>query len=260
MNPASDDRRGLTGESALGAALGAVAMGIVGVVLGYYVHQMDLHLPGISPALAADGWALMALGFLAVGSLGGLLGAILGDLGPHMRIDWAFPRSGPVVPAAAGLVLGALGGAVGGGLATGLGLAAGRDVWLDWRAAGSVLLGARVFASDGASDRQILTGAAAYLAAAAWWGLLFGLVLAFFCRRLDRGEAAALAVGAGLLSAAVDYYLVLAWLQPALVQLEPFWTLALPRVAGGVVFLAFPRLRPPASPGSAQPPPADLTG
>lgn len=260
MNVSSDDRRGLTGESALGAAVGAVAMGIVGAVLGYYVHQMDIHLPGISPALAAEGWALMALGVLAVGALGGLLGAILGDLGPHIRIDWAFPRSEPLTAAAAGLLLGALGGAAGAGLATGLGLAAGRDVGLDWRGASSVLLGADVLTSEGASGREILAGVGAYLAAAAWWGLLLGLAIGFFRRRLARSEAVVLAMAAALLSAAVDYYLALAWLQPALVQLEPFWTLALPRLVGAVVFVAFPRLRRGASPRTAEAPPANLLG
>jgi len=260
VNVSFDDRRGLTGESALGAAVGAAAMGIVGAVLGYYVHQMDIHLPGISPALAAESWALMALGVLAVGALGGLLGAILGDLGPHIRIDWAFPRSEPLTAAAAGLLLGILGGAAGAGLATGLGLAAGRDVGLDWRGASSVLLGADVLTSEGASAQEILAGVGAYLAAAAWWGLLLGLSIAFFRRRLARSEAVVLAMAAALLSAAVDYYAALAWLQPALVQLEPFWTLALPRLAGAVVFVAFPGLRPGASSRTADAPPASLLG
>lgn len=232
--------RPITGESAVGAAVGAVALAIVGGIIALYVSGLDIQLPGISPALAADSWALIALFGLAAGSLGGMLGAILGDLGSHVQVDWTFPRAAPLKGAAWGLLLGALGGLAGAGLATGVGLLSGREVGLDWRNAGSLLLGAHVLAGEGASQGQAWAGIGVFVAATAWWGAGLGLALACCRRRLSRAEAAALALGAALVTAAVDYFAVLSWLQPGLVQSEPFWALALPRLAGALVFVAFP--------------------
>ncbi len=251
--------RPITGESAVGAAAGAVALAIVGGIVGLYVNGLDIQLPGISPALAADGWALIALFALAAGSLGGMLGAILGDLGSHVQVDWTFPRSAPARGTVWGLLLGTAGGLAAAGLATGVGLLAGREVGLDWRNAGSVLLGAHVLADEGAGPGQAWVGVAAFVAATAWWGAVLGLGLAFSRRRLSRTEAAAVAVAAALVTAAIDYFAVLSWLQPGLVQSEPFWALALPRLAGALVFAAFPPIgQPNGEEADVEQPPAEL--
>jgi len=101
----------------------------------------------------------------------------------------------------------------------------GRDVALSWMEVGLVVLrDSGAVAEPGV--REVVVGIAVHQAADFSWAFLFFGVLAPFTWRFHPAQLLAIAPLWALTTAAVEYWLILPWLQPLLIMQTPFWIAA----------------------------------
>ncbi len=111
----------------------------------------------------------------------------------------------------------------------------GRDVDLSWMEVGMVLLGNESVSSE-PNARHVVAGLFVHIFADFTWAMIFFGLLAAGTRRLTPRRLLVVAGPWALGTAAVEYYLILPWLQPWLRMQSPFWINVLVHVASASAY------------------------
>jgi uncharacterized protein (DUF305 family) len=117
----------------------------------------------------------------------------------------------------------------------------GRGRALDWMEIGTVLLGAGSIASDPAWT-NIAAGIVVHQSADLFWALLFFGLAGHWTAERSPGALLGLGIPWALGTSAIEYYLLLPWLQPLVPMQVPYWTALGVHVTSALAYPVFPWL------------------
>lgn len=118
----------------------------------------------------------------------------------------------------------------------------GRDRGLDWMEIGTVLLRADSIQLE-PQWWNLAAGVFVHQAADLSWALVFFALGRRLTRNLTPGALLILAMPWAVLTAAIEYYLILPRLQPLVVMQVPFWTALGVHVTSGLLYPFYPHIR-----------------
>jgi uncharacterized protein (DUF305 family) len=98
----------------------------------------------------------------------------------------------------------------------------GRDITVDWMMVGTVLLRDSGLQAE-PGWRELGAGILVHMAADFFWAVVFFGLLGRWTRRLSPWALLLIALVWALPTSAVEYFLVLPWLQPLMVMQQPYW-------------------------------------
>ncbi|MCZ7572536.1 MAG: DUF305 domain-containing protein [Ardenticatenaceae bacterium] len=122
----------------------------------------------------------------------------------------------------------------------------GRDPQLDWMEAATVALRDRAIHTQPGWG-EVVAGVLVHQSADLAWALVFFGLGARWSRRLRPPALLALSAPWALITSAIEYYLILPWLQPILPMQVPYWTALTVHLASGTVYPLYPWIRERAS-------------
>lgn len=118
----------------------------------------------------------------------------------------------------------------------------GRDRGLDWMEIGTVILGADSVQTE-PQWWNLAAGVLVHQTADLWWALVFFALARRWTWNLGPRALLVVAMPWALLTAAIEYYGILPWLQPLVPMQVPFWTALGVHVTSGLLYPYYPHVR-----------------